>query len=238
MSANHVMIDFETMSLNRMPALLSLSGIKFDADADSIPADCPRFHKLINLRSTVDLGGDIDPDTVMWWLQQEPEAIKAILEQEEDHKWSVTSVFEAFIAWFNTEREVATATRMVNGEQVPLFPAEEKGKFIYSHGADFDIVIAKDYIKELELNQPWHYRDQNDTRTLFRKATQKVMSDPNFALRFEPKYGLFDSLTFPWETLPGEVLPDYGIPKVKHFGLYDCLNQALAVQRANKILGV
>jgi len=65
---NNIMLDLETMGNGNNAAIIAIGAVKFDQDITD------RFYKTIDLDSSVDVGLEIDPSTVLWWMKQGDDA--------------------------------------------------------------------------------------------------------------------------------------------------------------------
>ncbi len=134
------MLDFETLSTDNMPALLSIGAVAFDVYSVN---NFKEFYRNINIQSSIDLGGTVSASTFLWWLNQSNDARQTIIKQE--NPINIKTVFE----------------------ELNEFCKENKIKYVWSHGATFDIIIAENYFNKLGIKVPWMYYNAKDTRTLF-----------------------------------------------------------------------
>lgn len=91
---NDVMLDLETMGVGPNAAIISIGAVAFDLVTGELGQE---FYGVIDLQSSVDAGGAIDPATVIWWLRQCDEARK---EFGGAGAWSIGDAlgqFDAFI---------------------------------------------------------------------------------------------------------------------------------------------
>ncbi len=136
----HMMIDFETLATTPDAAIASLGYTVFDHSGIIESGGW-----VVNLTSTIMLGGVVDPETVKWWQKQDEQA------QE------------------NITNGGVPIGQVMSDLQIKW---DERGcDFIWSHGAIFDIVIAEHYFRKTDVSIPWKYSAARDTRTLFDIAT-------------------------------------------------------------------
>lgn len=69
--AKRLMIDFETLSLRKNAVLLCMGAVVFDEQNECL--DHKVWHLNLETQSDV-LRRHIDPETVLWWMQQSSEA--------------------------------------------------------------------------------------------------------------------------------------------------------------------
>lgn len=83
------MLDIETMSKGSNAAIIAVGAVKFNQAVTS------RFYKVVDLQSSVDIGLEMDADTVLWWLKQS-DAARADFALQGD---SICDVLADFAAW-------------------------------------------------------------------------------------------------------------------------------------------
>jgi hypothetical protein len=132
---NDVMIDFETLGKGKNACVVQVGAIYFDRVTGELGES---FKANIDARSSVRSGGEIDADTVYWWLSQSREAINSF-----------------------TTGELLHIEQVMNDLNLFLKSAE----YIWSH-ATFDFVILIETLKRLNLKPSFSYRATRDIRTL------------------------------------------------------------------------
>lgn len=132
----HIMIDIETMGNGSNSALVSLAAVKFDmvtGEKGEI------FYKKIDLKSSLDIGLNVNADTIMWWLRQSDDARKKLYSGEHYH---IKDVLEEFSEFCSYEYE------------------------IWGNSPRFDLGIMQDAYRKLNMKIPWDFRKERDVRTL------------------------------------------------------------------------
>ena len=118
-----VMLDLETWGTGNDAPIVSIGAVKFTADEIT-----DRFHVGIDPGSSKPFGRDIDPDTIIWWLDPErDEARRNWLALE---KVDLATALYGFGTWV--------------GEPVP----------IWGNGSTFDNVILRSSYAAAGLNYP------------------------------------------------------------------------------------
>ncbi len=135
----HIMVDLETMGATPGSAIVSLGAVAFDPVAGTLGEE---FYRIITLRSCQRFGLTIDPDTVMWWLQQS-DAARAEL------SWASADELPSVLGWFSA------------------WWRRQGGQFIWGHGGNFDEPLLSAAFKAAHVEAPWKYADARCTRTLF-----------------------------------------------------------------------
>lgn len=131
----HVMIDKETLDTANTAVILSIGAVRFDLDSDKI--DDKAYYASISIDSNLAAKRTISESTLLWWLQQSPEA-QAVFHEP---KQSLKGALADFCAWFGD------------------------AKFIWSNGADFDIPIMANALRGVGLEPPWDFWNARCVRT-------------------------------------------------------------------------
>jgi len=133
---SNVMIDLETLGSGNKAAIISIGAVEFDPETKRLGRT---FYMTVNAQSSVELGLEIDADTVMWWMQQDVKAKEAFKEKGEP----IRAALEEFADWYPDER-------------TPL----------WGNGATFDNVILTNAYRLAGIKQPWRYSADRCYRTL------------------------------------------------------------------------
>lgn len=141
----NVMLDLETMGSGSKAAIVSIGAVLFDPMTGETGAE---FYQVVSLNSSAHYG-ELDPGTVIWWMQQSEEARAVFLDE---NKTSLKAALESFSSWIEQ-----------NCDQ------NEKGKpeaIVWGNGATFDNVIMGNAYKATRLRQPWAFFNDRDVRTI------------------------------------------------------------------------
>lgn len=92
----HVMLDLETLGTKPNSVIVSIGACVFSV-AHGPGTDFARFYIRVDIQSCVDAGLDVDPQTVLWWLKQSPEALEELTSQE--HRFPLRSALEELLGW-------------------------------------------------------------------------------------------------------------------------------------------
>ena len=140
----HVMLDLETMGKGPEAAIVAIGAVAFDIETAAIS---PRgFYVRVDLKSAVEAGGVMDPDTVIWWLQQS-EAARAEITRDDIERRLIVNALLDFSHWLKTE---------AGGED----------SRIWGNGAAFDNVILRRAYQRLPLAVPWSHWNDRCYRTI------------------------------------------------------------------------
>jgi hypothetical protein len=85
------MIDLETMGTRPNAPIISIGAVAFNA----MGVTDQTFYRNVSLKSAVESGAVIDPDTVMWWLRQD-KAAQAAFEEGQDEAVSLEQALRDF----------------------------------------------------------------------------------------------------------------------------------------------
>jgi exodeoxyribonuclease VIII len=139
----HIMIDLETMGTGSDAPIISIGAVAFDGKG----VDIRGFYKSVDLQSAVAAGAVIDPNTVMWWMQQSDEARAALLTAD---TVDIVSALDALDGWIVN----------VTGSK----PETLSG--VWGNGASFDNVIVAETYKRLQRSLPWPFWKDRCYRTV------------------------------------------------------------------------
>lgn len=148
---NNIMIDIETLGTDPNSVTLAIAAVEFDKAGRMGRF----FYRKIELQSALNLGLQIDQQTLIWWSTQKPVLFKELF----DDAQPLESVMQLFVKWFNPEI-----------------------KTVWANSPSFDLVIIKNILKKLDLPVPWKYHSERDFRTLkylFKETVAEVPKPEN-----------------------------------------------------------
>lgn len=149
----HVIIDIETLGTGSRALMLEVGATVFDPLADTLPENPPvtdLFYKPVDLKYELNLGFEVDADTIMWWLGQ-----------SEANRTRLTN---------SHEKKLGVPTHQVL-DQLTNFLMSHRVKYVWAHGATFDPVILAEHYRRLKRDPPFNFRDVRDTRTVYSIAS-------------------------------------------------------------------
>ncbi len=129
------MIDLETMGTKSYSAILSIAAVEFDIVTGETGKS---FYKNIELKSNVDNGLKICPETVEWWLGQNESAKKSLFIEKE----SLSKVLWDFKEFCDNKY------------------------FVWGNSARFDLGILSNAYDKIGDDAPWDHRKERCVRTL------------------------------------------------------------------------
>lgn len=136
-----VMLDLETWGTEPGCALRSIGAKSFDLHGGA----GDEFYRNIDRQSCLDIGLTVDPETEKWWTDQSLESRQAL---EPDQK----PIIEALCDFLD-------------------FVDDQKGKYIWCQGANFDEPILHAAADKAKIIIPWSFRNVRDTRTVYHIAS-------------------------------------------------------------------
>lgn len=141
----NIMVDLETLGKTADCVVLTLGAVKFDPCGDDRVKETRKNEKLylkFIIETQQDQGRIIDDSTVKWWSEQDPEALEEAM-GDDTNRIEYKEGLEKFSKFF------------------------WGCKYIWSHGALFDVNILEHSYRQYKIPQPWNYPDVRDTRTIF-----------------------------------------------------------------------
>ena len=149
----HVMLDLETWGTNPFSAIMSIGAVKFDPEVPTSIDQMDKFYVAVDLQSCINIGLQMDVDTLHWWMNDTTEDKSAARRAYFNVlKFELPLALQGFTDWFSppSERE--------DGMIVSL-PT-------WGNGADFDNVILGNAFKRVGDKAPWKYSHNRCFRTM------------------------------------------------------------------------
>lgn len=160
---NNIMLDIETMAACPNAAIVSVAAVPFDLKTNQTGKP---FHEIVDIQSCIDLGLSVSGSAIAFWARQKDE----IRKQLTDKGKNITHVLFEFRKYMQD----------LNGKSIK----------IWAMSPQFDMVILGNAYNKLRQDNPWHYRNERDVRTI-------SSFDPSIRERMEKennKEGLHDPL--------------------------------------------
>lgn len=142
----HIMIDLETMGNRPDAPIIAIGAVAFDPDRQHSDGAFETggvfsiFYEVVDLSCAVRDGANIDPNTVIWWMQQSDEARQAVTRRGIEPSVAL----ERFPQW------------------VGNFPVDG----VWGNGASFDNVILAETYRRLDMAPPWPFWKDRCYRTV------------------------------------------------------------------------
>lgn len=134
----HFMLDIETLGTKPGSVIASIGAVEFDPIRGTIAAETG-FHVTLNLAPQINLGANIDGDTVKWWMEQSEDARRIFL-CPSDHP-----------------RRAVVNLRDFMGD---------KEKRVWANSPSFDCALVENLCDRLGMHYPWTFREPRDMRTV------------------------------------------------------------------------
>jgi hypothetical protein len=150
---NHVMLDLETLGTTADAVVLSIGAVRFDPSSDRLgdrPED--KFYGSVSIDSQLQLGRRIQEDTLLWWIQQSPEARQVFFEP----KKTLEAVLLDLADW------------------ISVIP--EANLEVWAKPAKFDIAILEHAYQQHDIDVPWPHWASN-CLTSFKKRMCEICVD-------------------------------------------------------------
>jgi len=136
----HMMIDLETLDTKASAVVLSAGVAVFTKDAV-----LDKRHLLLDVDKQLKSGRTVSFSTLCWWMRQSYVAKGGVFNSGcadmKELRWLIIMLNDVF---------------------------EMHGcKYVWSHGASFDIPILENIEEQVEISLPWAFWNVRDTRTFF-----------------------------------------------------------------------
>ena len=137
------MIDQETLGTSSNSVVISIGAVPFDPETGDVYED-QAFYQVVNGNSCVDLGLEVDVDTVMWWMKQDTSARSAFSGRGDP----IAVVIAQLESWYSGLDSW--------GKNIP----------VWGNGSDFDLSILSNIHRKLNKETPWKFWDHRCYRTM------------------------------------------------------------------------
>lgn len=138
----NIMLDLETMGKTADAAIIAIAAVEFNVKTKELGES---FYTVVDLNSSIQSGGIMDADTVIWWMKQSEEA--RIEFTHSSNRQHIANALDYFKSWLHDRCPV---------EDLKL----------WGNGADFDNVILSSAYRRMELQQPWLFWNNRCYRTV------------------------------------------------------------------------
>lgn len=138
----NLMLDLETLSTEPGGVILTIAAIEFNLETGETGRE---FLWKINLKDSVEAGFKIDPDTLIWWLKQNPEVFK-----------------DNVIPDGMTQPLKVVMEDIVNVFRYTLSPKI----CVWGNSNRFDLGILIPYLNQVTDRPVWRFSNERDVRTL------------------------------------------------------------------------
>lgn len=163
----NVMLDLETMGKGPRAAIVTIGAVFFNPMTGELGAE---FEAHINLSDSARFG-EMDPDTVLWWMGQSDEARAAIAyDVDGEKRMALLQALQKFQEWL-----------MANGQ-------EGKRPYVWGNGAGFDCTImanAYEAVRKVRFIGYWNGFQDRDVRTVVDMGRDLLSFDPKKDMPFE-----------------------------------------------------
>ncbi|MBS4064197.1 MAG: 3'-5' exoribonuclease [Chitinophagaceae bacterium] len=135
---HNVMIDIETMGTNKRAVIASIAAVEFDLASGQKGR---HFYEKVDIQSCLDLGLQVDGDTIKWWLNQ-PDQARAELVKDVRPLPQVLFKLTHWMAKCSADTKV------------------------WGNGPSFDLVILGNAFQAVNQTPPWDYKNERCVRTM------------------------------------------------------------------------
>lgn len=149
----HLMLDVECMGTRTNAPLAAIGAVIFEPDTGKI---LDKFYVKIDITTSVKAGAVLDPETIKWWLKQQPEAQLQLVGNVGD-----TDVYD-----------VSTAITMLAEFVQRNQSSPRQGIKHWANGANFDPGIVEETCHNLGRRSPLVFWKSLCVRTLVEMGRQ------------------------------------------------------------------
>lgn len=137
------MVDLETLGNGNKAAILSIGACKFFPEGQGVDIHTShRFEVFVDLQSCVDFGMQMDPSTVLWWMDTKRHEAREVLMGNMANAMPLGDALYRFATWLGGDRPV------------------------WGNGATFDNVILRNAYELVGLDCPWQFWNDRCYRTM------------------------------------------------------------------------
>ncbi|BBI90663.1 exonuclease [Tenacibaculum phage PTm1] len=147
----HCMLDIETLGVGKNAVLTSISAVQFNPYTGETLAE---FDIFLDIQSQIDLGFDLNADTILFWMKQPNKQRMELVNKCKDGV-HITHAIQTFSAWVKQ-----------NGI-----------KYLYGKGSSFDNALLQNAYDRTKLKTPTSFRDDRCVRTLIALAPKSKSLD-------------------------------------------------------------
>lgn len=142
-SRKDVMIDIETLSTCQNSVIISIAAITFNLFDGSYNNP---FYVNVDINSCIDLGLEIDGNTLYWWLNQSDESINKWLPPKTHSNKSLSQCLHDLESYIQFD--------------------DYNNVYLWSKGPRFDLGILSNAYHKLKRKIPWKYTNERCVRTI------------------------------------------------------------------------
>jgi len=143
---NHIMVDLETLGTGPNAAVVAIGAVR--VFAGSYPVHAREFYRRVDWQSSVDAGGQMEVETVRWWMRQGAAAVGEVCADDG------VPLYQALhaLTWF------------MRGQ--PGVAPDLGDVVLWGNGAAFDNVILAASYRSCDERPPWKFWNDRCYRTL------------------------------------------------------------------------
>ena len=162
-----IMVDIETLANSSNSAITQIGAVVFDRYSGKI---IDKFKINVDAQSCIDLGMEMNVDTIEWWMTQSKEARESILEKP---RLLIDKALTDFVDFIMKNWNI-----IYDKENILFNPMDVN---IWCH-ATFDEPNLENAFRKSKIPIPWHYRSIRDLRTLVDLANYEINYDNNLGV--------------------------------------------------------
>lgn len=146
---NHIMVDLETLGTGSKSIITSISAVAFNPKTGETANNF--FETHINVESSVKFGLKFSSKTVLWWLEQNDNARKLLIDGQKNSV-DLAEALNRFKNWIY----IIASDNNISIDDI----------YIWGNSPRFDLGLLHDAYSVIDLNIPWNFRNERDIRTI------------------------------------------------------------------------
>lgn len=137
-----IMVDLETMAPTSRAAIVTIGAVEFSRERGLGRT----FYTVVDLKSSMQFGGEVDGDTIHWWMQQSEDARREICRAGQD----LPTALMEFVGYL----------------QLAVHDSKSGPVCLWGNGATFDNVVLFNAYRACDIQPPWHFKNDRCYRTM------------------------------------------------------------------------
>jgi hypothetical protein len=160
----HFMADIETLGTKHRPVITSIAIVALSKRSGILG----RFYGGVDLASCMRLGGRIDPEALMYWL--DPKKDEARAEWVTLPKLDISDTLDAAAHWVRSQWDNVPVFADDAPDTGAVADRHYKIGSLWGKGSTFDCVILTDYADACGIDWPFDFRMNECYRTLVNRT--------------------------------------------------------------------
>ena len=144
----NIMIDIETLSNKSNASVIAVAAVEFNKYTGDVG---DTFIEYVNPKYWCNYNGDTDGETIAWWMTQDADTLRHMVENCQKSENSFSSVLMYLSSFIKDHDSPKT---------------EDTDIVVWGNGSIMDIGILRDGYNKFSIPVPWKFWAINDVRTI------------------------------------------------------------------------